>query len=91
MTKKSSGKYYQDNKEKGWLSIEENMIKKIILWEKMLYYNCKKQFSFKKNVFFWVSVKNISLGKQLVFSSKQKKNLCLGLKSSLSTLNQKSS
>ena len=31
MTKKSSGKYYQDNKEKGWLSIEENMIKKIIL------------------------------------------------------------
>ena len=57
----------------------------------MLYYNCKKQFSFKKNVFFWVSVKNISLGKQLVFSSKQKKNLCLGLKSSLSTLNQKSS
>ena len=66
------------------------MIKKIILWEKMLYYNCKKQFSLKKNVFFWVSVKNISLGKQLVFWSKQKKNLCLGLKSSLSTLNQKS-
>ena len=52
MTKKSSGKYYQDNKEKGWLSIEENMIKKIILWEKMLYYNCKKQFSLKKKWFF---------------------------------------
>ena len=31
MTKKSSGKYYQDNKKKGWLSIEQNMIKKIIL------------------------------------------------------------
>ena len=83
MTKKSSGKYYQDNKEKGWLSIEENMIKKIILWEKMLYYNCKKQFSLKKNGFLWEN--------NWFFQASKKKNLCLGLKSSLSTLNQKSS
>ena len=56
--------------DKGWLSIEKNVIK----GDKMLYYNYQKLFSFSKNWFFWVSIRNFPFDRKLVFSSEREKD-----------------
>ena len=56
--------------DKGWLSIEKNVIK----GDKMLYYNYQKLFSFSKNCFFWVSIRNFPFDRKLVFSSEREKD-----------------